>query len=381
MKNKVLAITWTIAILAGLLMFSCKNRVREDEAGGTIGKVSKFRKDQMSEKDILLRSDIVQDTSKLSGIIEGLVLFNAYTANLEQSIADRLLDIESIRGFDEQYDRYITELTDFKDFLKNNNEVLYTTVFMLCDFYKDTISESSADVENNLRAFVNYVQKLEEKDSILTVMVNNLDTYMEANEQQIVDKQELDKLRGIRDEMLIRVVQQAYVFNDPSALKAVEDKVISNIAGLSAVYDAVQLSNAVGSAWVGAVANTAIGSYTLGGQGGLGSTTGGNGGTGGAGGGALPPVHPPSDPTGAGFSGLQNFVLFDQGILQQIQSLSSNEVLSSVVNGLVIGSSAVGSQGAISNIQTLDGLVVGSAILSAQDFLGSSALQGIPEQN
>ena len=381
MKNKVLAITWVVAILAGLMMFSCKNRVREDEAGGTIGKVSKFRKDQMSEKDILLRSDIIKDTAKLASIIDGLVLFNAYTANLEQSIENRLLDIESIRGFDEQYDRYITELADFKDFLKNNNEVLYTTVFMLCDFYKDTISESSADVENNLRAFVNYVQKLEEKDSILTIMVNNLDTYMEANEQQIVDRQELDKLRGIRDEMLVRVVQQAYVFNDPSALKAVEDKVISNIAGLSAVYDAVQLSNAVGSAWVGAVANTAIGSYTLGGQGGLGSTTGGDGAAGGGGGGALPPVHPPSDPTGAGFSGLQNFVLFDQGILQQIQSLSSNEVLNLVINGLVIGSSAVGSQGAISNIQSLDGLVVGSAILSAQDFIGSSALQGVPVQN
>jgi hypothetical protein len=334
----------------------------------------------MSEKDILLRSDIVKDTSKLASIIEGLVLFNAYTSNLEQSIENRLLDMESIRGFDEQYDRYINELTDFKDFLKNNNEVLYTTVFMLGDFYKDTISESSADVENNLRAFANYVQKLEEKDSILTVMVSSLDTYMEANEQQIVDKQELDKLRGIRDEMLIRVVQQAYVFNDPSALKFIEDKVISDIAGLNAVYDMTQLSNAVGSESMGAFFGKPIGSVFVGGQGELGSTTGDGGApAGGGGGGALPPVHPPSDPSGAGFGGLQNFFLFDQGVLSQIQSLSSNEALNVVINSIVIGSSEVGAQGSISNIQSLNGIVCGSAIISAQDFIGSSTLQSLPE--
>lgn len=386
MKNKVLALTWTLAILAGLFMISCKNRVREDEAGGTIAKVTKYRKDQMSEKDILLRSDIMKDTAKLTSIIQGLVLFNAYTNNLEQSLSDRLIDIESIRSFDEQYDRYINELTDFRDFLKNNNEVLTNTVYMLGDFYKDTISESSADVENNLRAFANYVRKLEEKDSILTVMVNNLDTYIEANEQQIVDKQQLAQLKGIRDEMLIRVVQQAYVFNDPSALKSIGDKVIQDIAGLSAVYDMPQLTNAVGNEWVAAVGNTTIGSYTLGLEGGIGSTAGdvgapaGNGGDGGSG--ALPPVHPPSDPSGAGFGGLQNFFLYDQGVLSQIQSLSSNEALNVVINSIVIGSSGVGAQGSLSDIQPLNGLVCGSAILSAQDFIGGNVLQQvIPEQN
>ncbi len=374
----MLVITWAVAILAGLLMFSCKNRVREDEAGGTIYKVSKFRKDQMSEKDILLRTEIVQDTAKLASIIQGLVLFNAYTGNLKQSIENRLLDIESISGFDEQYDRYIAELTDFKDFLKNNNEVLTTTVYMLGDFYKDTISESSADVENNLRAFANYVQKLEEKDSILTVMVNNLDTYMEANQQQIVDKQELEKLKGIRDELLIRVVQQAYVFNDPKSLEALMEMMILDIAGLSGMYDIIQMSDAVGSEWMEAVSSNPIGSYALSGQGGMGLTTGDGALVGGGGGGAMPPVHPPSEPIGAGFNGLQNFFIYDQGILQQIQNLSSNETLDFFARDIVIGSSAMDAQGAISNIESLNAAMCGSAILSAQDFIGSNALQIIP---
>ena len=384
MKNRVLVLTWTLAILAGLFMISCKNRVREDEAGGTIAKVTKYRKDQMSEKDILLRSDIMKDTAQLTSIIQGLVLFNAYTNNLEQSLSDRLLDIESIRGFDEQYDRYISELTDFRDFLKNNNEVLTNTVYMLGDFYKDTISESSADVENNLRAFANYVRKIEEKDSILTVMVNNLDTYLEANEQQIVDKQQLALLKGIRDEMLIRVVQQAYVFNDPAALKAVGDKTILDIAGLSAVYDLPQLTNAVGSEWVAAVGNTAIGSYTLGLEGGIGSTAGdvgapaGSGGDGGSGGsGALPPVHPPSGSSYTGPSGLQNYFLFDQGVLSQVDQLSANESLSSVVSNVVINSYVKNAAGSISNVGSLNGLVVGNAIGAAQDFIGSSSVQNI----
>jgi len=123
---------------------------------------------------------------------------------------------------------------------------------------------------------------------------------------------------------------------------------------------------------VSAVGSTPVGSYALSGSGGLGSTSG-DFGAPGSGGGALPPVHPPSDPSSAGSHGLQNFFLNDVGILSQIQSLSSNEALKVVINAIVVGSNVVNAQGSVSNVESLNGIVCGNAILSAQDFIGSSS--------
>ena len=50
-----------------ILPYSCKNKVNESDASGTIGKVKKYRKDQMSEGDIKLRSEFTEDPEKLAG--------------------------------------------------------------------------------------------------------------------------------------------------------------------------------------------------------------------------------------------------------------------------------------------------------------------------
>lgn len=363
MKKKVLLFTWIIAILASMCLLSCKNRVRDDEASGSIGKVKKFRKDQMTEEDVLLRSDLMKDTTQLASIINGLVIFNGYANNLVNSINDRLLDMESIAGFNEMYDEYIAELEDFRDFLKNNNEVLTTTVYMLGDFYKDTISESSADVENNLRLFANYVRRLEEKDSILTVMVVKLDDYMAEHEKEIVDKEELEKLISIRDEMLIRIIQQSYVLNDPEAIKSVAEKSIMNVDNLASICAAEQLQNVVGSQDLNAFI-VPIGNFIVADQGTLQAGDAGPGGGGGV------PVKSPTDPhINIGPQIIQGFVVSDKGVLSQVDQLINNQFIGikfDLGNQFLVGSEAQ-LQGTFLNNE-----YVASSVVAAQEFIGSN---------
>ncbi len=367
MKRNSLILPGFCAVIISILLFSCQGKVGKDDAAGTIGKVEKYRKDQMSEKDILLRTEIVKDTAKLTEIIQGLVVFYAYANTLETSIDNRLLDMESIKAFDEEYDAYIEQMTDFRDFLKNNNDVLYTTVFMLGDFYKDTISESSADVENNLRLFANYVKKMEEKDSILTVMVNNLDVCVEQGcGGKIVSEQEIEKLKSIRDELLIRVVQQAYVFNDPVALKAVEDKPLFSADNLQSVLNSNSLSSYYGSGFAEAIVlSTPLSGLFIGSDAALQGT-----------------LSSESALSKEGNLGLVvGFVLADQNFIGNIQSLSSNETLSNYIQNILssgpVAAGAVGSQDQLQSTSFLNAENFGSAVLAAQNFINSNVALGV----
>lgn len=263
MKNTIVTLI-LLCFTGSLLLFgSCKNKTGQDGTGGTIGQVKKYRKEQMSEKDILLRSEVMKDTSRLDEIIQGLIFFNAYTTALEMSLGNRLADMESVSEFTETYDLFFQELSDFRDFLKNNNTVLTNTITMLADFYNDTITESSADVENNLRAFVNYIRQLEEKDSVMTVAVNNLDTYIGDKEQTIIDREEVEKLKAIRDELLIRIIQGAYILNDPDAVVKVGDKKVYSWDNCNTILNTDQLQVFFGDLGVEILSTSTIESFIL----------------------------------------------------------------------------------------------------------------------
>ncbi|MBP6977144.1 MAG: hypothetical protein PHD61_10795 [Bacteroidales bacterium] len=368
MKRNILILSGFCAMIVSILFVSCQGKVGKDDAAGTIGKVEKYRKDQMTEKDVLLRSDIVKDTAKLSEIIQGLVIFNAYANTLETSIENRLLDMESIKAFDEEYDAYIAQMTDFRDFLKNNNEVLTTTVYMLADFYKDTISESSADVENNLRQFASYVTKMQEKDSILTAMVNNLDICVEQGcGGKIVNEQEIEKLKGIRDELLLRAVQQAYVFNDPIALKAVGDKPFFSADNLQSILNSNSLNQWCGFDVMGAVVNnTPIIGLAVGSEGALQ--------------GALSSGQDLSAASGLGQFIPLGFILSDQGFIGNVQLLSDNAsiggYIENILRSVAFAAGAVEGQGQLQN-QYLGAESIGSALSAAQDFVNSNASLGV----
>lgn len=318
MKINTFTMVFLMATVTLLLSNSCKNLSRHDDTSGTIGQVKKYRKEQMSEKDILLRSEVMKDTSRLDEIIQGLIFFNAYTTTLEISLGNRLVDMESVSGFSETYNRFIHELSDFRDFLENNNSVLTNTITMLVDFYNDTITESSADVENNLRAFVKYIRQLEEKDSVLTVMVNNLDDFIEDKEQAIIDKEEVEKLKAIRDELILRILQGAFVLDDPEAIAAISEKNLYSLSNVDQFIDIDQLQETVTGIFVGTIGYypVVIESFFTGSGDLSASAAGGISGSG-----SLPPAIPPGSPNFAPEVPVvvQGLIIADKDILGFVQ--------------------------------------------------------------
>lgn len=182
---------------------------------GTIGKADKYHKSQMTEKDIQLRSEVTNDTSQLRSMIQGLIYFSLFTMDLSNKI-DSCVTVFQFHGICSQENgcNNIRILEDYSDFIKNNSKTLGTTISMLTGFYLKDKSDQSADVEKNLRDFTNYVNNLNEKDSILEDALHSMDNFMITSKTIKARKTELAQLKSIRDQLLVKGIQLSGMLQD-----------------------------------------------------------------------------------------------------------------------------------------------------------------------
>jgi hypothetical protein len=182
---------------------------------GTFGKADKYHNQQMTENDILLRSDLVADTAQLRNMIQGLIYFSMFTHEMNRNI-DSCIKAYKAQGMGAKPEEAarISMLLDYSDFMKNNNKTLGTTISMLTGFYLKDNSDQSADVEKNLRDFGNYVNNLNEKDSVLNLALRSMDNFMLSDKTLKSKKTEVASLKSIRDQLLLQGIQLAGMLQD-----------------------------------------------------------------------------------------------------------------------------------------------------------------------
>jgi len=204
---------------------------------GTFGKADKYHKTQMTEKDILLRSELVADSNELRNMIQGLIYFSLFTEDISNSI-DSCVEACQSQGImtDPKKAATMLALKDFSDYIKNNNKTLRATISLLTGFYLKDEQEQSADVEKNLRAFGNYVNNLNEKDSILELALTSIDNFMLSNRVLKTKKTELANLKAIRDQLLIGSVQLAGLIQDKPLSATLCSYAISSQGSLQKLY-------------------------------------------------------------------------------------------------------------------------------------------------
>jgi hypothetical protein len=223
-------------------------------ARGTFGKADKYRQEQMTENDVQLRSDFVKDTTELRKMITGLIYFTLFTDNLSMTI-DTCLESYRLQGFDKDpaNTQAIGLLKDYSAFLKNSSPTLANTTRMLAAFLlRDTLS-SSQDVEKNIKEFANYVNQINQKDSVLMLSLARIDSYLIGNKALQQKQEELRNLKAIRDQLVIKstqfmamtgnkkelgamlsqAIQSQSVFNGIGALNMSVDKAAGSISSLS----------------------------------------------------------------------------------------------------------------------------------------------------
>jgi hypothetical protein len=207
--------------------------VSEDEARGTVGKVKKYRKSQMKEEDIKLRSQILEDTAQLAKTIKGLIIFDAYTRALSYDL-DSKLPVLDVCECDQNDAMKLETLRNFNDYIKNNDSLITNTVIMLSEFYKDTVSEKSFDVEQSMKNILNYFNQLDKRDTVMDNLITNIDAWLKANPKK--KGTEIDNLKNVHDGLVLRDLQLAVVLGTPGEIQAAADRVILNTENLQAYY-------------------------------------------------------------------------------------------------------------------------------------------------
>ncbi len=183
---------------------------------GTFGKADKYHKVQMTEKDIQLRSEFVQDTGQLRSMIQGLIYFSLFSQNMSYTIDTCVKSFQAKGICNEKNNacQNMSILEDYSAFIKNNTKTLNATVRMLTDFYLKDTTDQSVDVEKNLRDFGNFVTQLNERDSVVENALYAMDGYILGPAMREIKKSELAELKSIRDQLLIKGVQLAGLLQD-----------------------------------------------------------------------------------------------------------------------------------------------------------------------
>ncbi len=204
---------------------------------GTFGKAEKYHKEQMTEKDIQLRSQFVQDTDQLRGMIQGLIYFSLFSQNLSYTIDTcvRAFQDHGICTEKNNACQNIGLLEDYSFFIKNNTKTLNTTIRMLTDFYLKDTADQSVDVEKNLRDFGNYVNQLNQRDSVVEQALYSMDGYLLGPAMKDTKKIEIAQLKSIRDQMLLKGVQLAGMIQDKPLCSNLLSYALSSQLRLSAL--------------------------------------------------------------------------------------------------------------------------------------------------
>jgi hypothetical protein len=213
MKSKtklLIGIGFVAALCIGFLMGISVNYPTPEtsDLAGTFGKAEKYHKVQMTEKDVQLRTDLVKDTAELRNMIQGLIYFSVFTADVCKDIELTVVAFKAKgMGALKEESETINILQDFSDFIKNNNNTLNSTIVLLTGFYLNDTASMSQDVEKKYNDFGNYVNGLNQKNMLLTDALKDIDNFMLTDKILQANTPELTQLKSIRDQLLIKGLQ------------------------------------------------------------------------------------------------------------------------------------------------------------------------------
>ena len=217
MNKKTKVVIGAVVIVALFIIALALNfpPVFKGKSSGTFGKADRYHKSQMSEKDILLRSKLTSDTVELKKMLQGLVYFTVFTKDLCIKI-DNCVTVFQEQGLNSKDPGFsqLMLLKDYSSFIKNNNETLGNTISLLKGFYFKENMDESADVEKSLRDFGNYVKTLDERDVVLESALKGMDNFLVSSNIMKERKEELKKLKSIRDQLLMQGIQLAGLVQD-----------------------------------------------------------------------------------------------------------------------------------------------------------------------
>lgn len=227
-KNLIGGVILLVAIIVVLSIYY--PFVDESESKGTIGKVDKYRSDKTGQEEVKLRSEFIQDTTALRGVIISLRMYENYLTGLSNDFKEWENSLKNIDLDQDELNRQLDQLNQLAVFIDNNLTTVANTKELLGKYYSRDTSDMSIDVGNNLIQFSDFVTNLDQKAKAFDELFQNLNGLISEEElaKLSLTKEETETLKEVREKMLGGSCMLALVMGNEERLNMVLSSEVLN---------------------------------------------------------------------------------------------------------------------------------------------------------
>lgn len=204
--NLIIILMALIALIAAIMLFNLQRFSyigNNENPAGTIVKADKYKKQAITEKDVLFRTELATDTVRLKEMMHGLKIIRHYNTSL-------IMRIDSLTGLllhdplmkNPGFSDRVYALRDFGVWLTERDERLGALAVMMDQLLQHRLEvDPSVDVEKELRDLAGFITDMSFRDIVLEHTANALDQCIRENGNAKAPRKSLSDLGGIRDQL------------------------------------------------------------------------------------------------------------------------------------------------------------------------------------
>lgn len=227
MKKFTLLQTSLVAILTliiGLLIGISINSFTPsgDEIAGSIGKVDRYRNVRVTENDILLRNELIEDTAKRAQFEKYLLYYYYKSIKTSADVDLVLTKTKGVSDFSKYYYPYADALGNFEVYLESARADMLIAINLLM-----TLDENDDfPVINYLNQAQNAVSRIRNHDAILMNYMDAIASFVNVHPE--LSEADLKQLKDAHDILALNAFQSAVIAQNKPVLKYLDNKKMMN---------------------------------------------------------------------------------------------------------------------------------------------------------
>jgi hypothetical protein len=211
----------TVALIVGILIgYSLRSTSPSgEELAGTIGKVDRYRNVKVSQNDILLRNELVDDTIKRNQYEKYLMYYYYASLKTSSDLEQVLTKVKTVDDFQKISAQHDKRLSNLQEYHTNARPDILKALNLLVSMNKN----QNEPVIDQLNLAQNIISRIKNQSEILIDYMNVISAFVESHPAG-----KNSELANAYDILNINVIQQALVTHDKPVLKYFHDKQLMN---------------------------------------------------------------------------------------------------------------------------------------------------------
>lgn len=210
-----------LTFVGGLLVGSMIDMplFEKEKLSGSIGKVDRYRNVKVTEDDILLRNELVEDTAKRRQYERYLLFYYYKSLKVSFDVDEVLKKTTEVEDFATTYYPYMNALESFRTFLEPAREDILFAMSVIV-----SLDESSnVPVIGYLNQAQNAIARIKNNETVLLNLMNAIITFKESNPEG-----KYEALDDAHDIISISLLQSAILTQNKPMLSYLDKKKLLN---------------------------------------------------------------------------------------------------------------------------------------------------------